>query len=252
MNGPEFQPFKLRACLVEPEINRISRNSECVPIPPKVMGLLVYLARRNTHVVSDMILEDLWGNVCVASASVYFHVSQLREALGDDSHHPTYIDTVAKCGYRLIAPVEFEDGMDNGSSVAVMAFVDLDPTGDQEYFADGISEELLNSLTRIKGLRVAARTSSFSLKKKDLGATEIGEALGVDYIVEGSVRREAARVRVTVQLIKTSDGFDVWSETYDRKRIDIFDIQKEICVAIVDALKIQLTREATNARSFPG
>jgi TolB-like protein/Tfp pilus assembly protein PilF len=125
-------------------------------------------------------------------------------------------------------------------SIAVLAFDDLSAEQDQAYFAEGVSEELLNVLARIDGLQVAARTSSFKFKDGDSDIGEIGRALGVDAVLEGSVRKSGDQLRITAQLIKTSDGFHLWSESYDRKIENIFAVQDEIATAIVDALKLEL------------
>ena len=131
-------------------------------------------------------------------------------------------------------------------SIAVLPFVDLSQAKDQEYFCDGMSEEILEALAKVDGLRVVARTSSFSFKGKSVNAREVGEKLNVANVLEGSLRREGDRVRVTAELINARSGFHLWTETYDRKLEDVFALQDEITRAIVDALKIKL------AVSLPG
>lgn len=122
-------------------------------------------------------------------------------------------------------------------SIAVLPFADLSPEGDQEYFADGIAEELLNTLTNCcRHLRVPARSSSFAFKGRDTDAREVGARLGVDALVEGSVRKAGDRVRVTAQLIDVRDGYHLWSETFDRELEDLFALQDEIAQSVVDAL----------------
>src|SRR5438876_4092623 len=125
-------------------------------------------------------------------------------------------------------------------SIAVLPFLDLSETKDQEYFCDGMSEEILEALATVEGLRVVARTSSFSFKGKSVNAREVGEKLSVANVVEGSLRREGNRVRVTAELINARSGFHLWTETYDRKLQGVFALQDEITRAIVDALKIKL------------
>jgi TolB-like protein/predicted TPR repeat methyltransferase len=133
------------------------------------------------------------------------------------------------------------------SSIAVLPFADMSPEGDQEYFSDGLSEELLNLLAKIPELRVAARTSAFSYKGKDIKIAQVGQELGVAHVLEGSVRTSGNRIRVTAQLIKSDDGFHLWSQTYDRTLDDVFAIQDEIAGAVVDALKVTLLGEAPHA-----
>jgi TolB-like protein/Tfp pilus assembly protein PilF len=129
---------------------------------------------------------------------------------------------------------------DPARSIAVLAFDDLSPEGDQAYFAEGISEELLNLLARSEGFRVAARTSSFKFKGSDADIGEIGRALNVETVLEGSVRKAGDQVRITAQLIDVDSGFHLWSDTYDRRLENIFSVQDEIASAIVRALQLEL------------
>jgi serine/threonine protein kinase len=128
-------------------------------------------------------------------------------------------------------------------SVAVLPFVDLSPQEDQAYFCDGLADELINRLSRIENLRVPARTSVFSFKGKELDIQEIGKKLDVETVLEGSVRKAGDKLRITVQLIKVDEGYPLWSEKYDRSMEDIFTLQDEISLAIVDNLKIKLLGE---------
>lgn len=129
------------------------------------------------------------------------------------------------------------------ASIAVLPFVNMSSDPEQEFFSDGISEELLNLLARIKQMRVTARTSSFQFKGQNLDMTKIGEILGVAHLLEGSVRKAGNKVRITAQLIETATGFHMWSQTYDRTLDDIFAIQDEISAAIVEALKEHILGE---------
>ena len=140
----------------------------------------------------------------------------------------------------------------NDQSIAVLPFVDMSPDKDQEYFSDGMSEELLNLLSKIQGLKVISRTSSFSFKGKNLDVRKIGGALGVAHILEGSVRKSGNTIRITAQLIEVMNGTHLWSETYDREMQDVFALQDEISKMIVDVLKITLTGKPANqvARGF--
>jgi eukaryotic-like serine/threonine-protein kinase len=124
--------------------------------------------------------------------------------------------------------------------IAVLPFTNMSADAENEYFCDGLAEELLNALSKIEDLRVAARTSAFSFKNKNIEVSEIGKTLNVKTILEGSVRKSGNRVRITVQLINAADGYHLWSERYDREMKDIFDIQDEITLSVIDALKIKL------------
>lgn len=146
----------------------------------------------------------------------------------------------AAAGQAAAEPAEPAVTAEPDRSIAVLPFVDMSPEKDQEYFSDGLSEELLNLLAKIPELRVAARTSAFSYKGTDVKIDQVGRELGVAHVLEGSVRTAGDRIRVTAQLIKADDGFHVWSETYDRTLDDVFAIQDEIAGAVVAALKLTL------------
>ncbi len=140
------------------------------------------------------------------------------------------------------------------ASIAVLPFADMSEEGDQEYFSDGLSEELLNALAKVKNMKVAGRTSSFKFKGQNENLQIIGDELNVSHILEGSVRKAGNRIRITAQLIKVGDGFHVWSETYDREitATNIFDIQEEISRTVLDELKVRLLpEEDKQLASFP-
>ncbi|MEP5567105.1 MAG: hypothetical protein ABJN62_04660 [Halioglobus sp.] len=141
-------------------------------------------------------------------------------------------------------PAEPPEAETAPKSIAVLPFVNMSNDPEQDYFSDGISEELLNALAKISELRVAARTSSFSFKGKNRPVPEIGRQLSVETVLEGSVRKSGQRLRITAQLINVADGYHLWSDTYDRDLTDIFEIQDEISAAIVDALRVHLDAPA--------
>ncbi len=143
-------------------------------------------------------------------------------------------------GVRLVDLAE-----DPRPSIAVLPFADMSPDGDQEYFSDGMTEEVLNVLAKITELRVAARTSAFAYKGRDMDLRVVGDALGVGYLVEGSVRKDGERLRITAQLIDVADGSHLWSESYNRTLDDVFAIQAEIAQAIASALRVPLGLDAT-------
>ena len=145
------------------------------------------------------------------------------------------------------APNVVDEPAPERSSIAVLPFVDLSPEGDQRYFGDGVAEEILNRLAAVPGLRVAARTSSFAFREGEVTVDSIGRALRVAYVLEGSVRKQGPRVRVTAQLVDASEAFHVWSRTFDRDLTDIFRIQDEIARAIADTLRLELTTMPSTA-----
>ena len=273
--------FRVDDWLVEPEFDRISRGDEQVTIRPRETDLLSYLASRAGQVVSaEEILEHVWAGVVVGSDAIYYSISQLRKALGDDPHEPRYLSTVPKRGYCLIAPVQYLDPQVETSlapsrrirsryalsimalvilsgiaityvvrdtsaigirhPIAVMPFVDLSPAGDQEWFAQGIVVELSNAMDNVEGLHVADRRSTEAVANRGLVIEEIGQLLGVKQILEGSVRQDRQNVRIAVQLVDTSTGVRLWSEIYERELSDIFAIQEDIADQVTNRLRLQV------------
>jgi TolB-like protein/Tfp pilus assembly protein PilF len=160
-----------------------------------------------------------------------FFVSPAREAAIIEATTQTVTEQVVS---------QQEESKESGKSVAVLPFVNMSEDSGNEYFADGLSEELLNMLVKIPELRVAARTSSFSFKDKDVTVSEIARELNVSHVLEGSVRKSGNKVRITAQLIKADDGFHLWSENYDRTLDDIFVVQDEIASEVTKALEVSL------------
>jgi len=266
---------------VSPTQNLLERDGQAVKLKPRTMDVLVYLADHAGEVVStDELISTVWRGRVVGDGTVYQSINQLRQALGDSTAKAGYIETIAKRGYRLVANVEsipenvelrqahrrtaiaaiavvvatvvlvvtsMLRNDDVPASIAVLPFADMSPNGDHEYFGDGIADELLNELVRLDGLRVAGRTSSFSFKESNEDLKVIGEALNVGTILEGSIRKDGGRVRVTAQLINASDGYHLWSETYDRELADIFVIQEEIATSVSGALGVRLGVGGVNA-----
>ncbi len=222
-----------------------------VPLPPKAIDvLLVLLTARGRIVDKDSALKAVWPDTFVEEDNLTQNVSLLRKALGEHSKEHRYIETLPKRGYRFVGEVrEFtrdrvETATPELNSIAVLPFLDLSPNRDQEYFSDGLTEEVINALTRLVGLKVVARTSTFQFKGKALDIREIGERLGVGMVLEGSVRQEGTRLRITAQLNQAANGYHVWSETYDRQMQDVFAIQEEISKAIAATLRIRLAAPA--------
>jgi TolB-like protein/tetratricopeptide (TPR) repeat protein len=143
-------------------------------------------------------------------------------------------------GARSAGEAESAPPVPTTPSVAVLAFADMSPGKDQEYFADGFAEEILNALAQVEGLKVSGRTSSFSFRGTNRKLAEIGRELGVGAVLEGSVRKAGDRIRITAHLVKTTDGFHVWSQTFDRDLSDVFAVQDEIARAVVEALRLKL------------
>jgi TolB-like protein/Tfp pilus assembly protein PilF len=172
----------------------------------------------------------------------YFAIDKVALDTDGDAAGTSTADNVARQQPADIQPVEADN------SIAVLPFVNMSSDAEQEYFSDGLAEELLNLLARIPELNVAARTSSFSFKDKDLPIPEIASQLNVAHVLEGSVRKHGNQLRITAQLIRADNGYHLWSETYDRQLDDVFQIQEDIAGAVVDALRITLLGEAPRIR----
>jgi len=177
-------------------------------------------------------------------------VKKLREALGDDVEKPRFVETLSKRGYRFIARVEkLQDGEGTAigpataatvDSIAVLPFTSMSTDPEDEFFADGITEEIINALAQIEQLHVVARTSAFSFKGKYIDVRAVGKRLNVRTILLGSVRRAGNELRITAQLVNAEDGYHLWSERYDREMREVFDVQDEIARSIADRLKVTL------------
>jgi TolB-like protein/Flp pilus assembly protein TadD len=180
----------------------------------------------------------------MAIALVYFAYDKLIFSTERDN---ALIETASQAvTEKLAAEVKSQEGADK--SIAVLPFVNMSDDASNEFFSEGISEELLNLLAKIPDLHVAARTSSFSLKGKDLQISEVGEILKVAHVLEGSVRKAGNQVRITAQLIKADDGYELWAETYDRSLDNIFVLQDEIAASVVKQLKVVLLGDAPTVR----
>lgn len=174
---------------------------------------------------------------------LYNAIKKLRESLDDSAEGPRFIETLSRRGYRFIAEVAKKDSVRSRSaqaSIAVLPFINMSADAENDFFTDGITEEIINVLSQIEGLHVAARTSSFFFKGKYADMRQIGEQLNVRTVLEGSVRRVGDGLRITAQLVNVPDGYHLWSERYDRKLNDVFAIQDEIARAIAERLKVTL------------
>ena len=191
--------------------------------------------------------EELRGRLWPSDSFVDFEhglnkaINKLREALGDSAEAPRFIETVPKRGYRFLQPMT---SAVPEASIAVLPFLNLTNDPENEVFADGICEELMFSLTQIRDLHVAARTSSFSFKGKPVDLRTVGQQLNVRTILEGSVRRSGDQLRVSAQLINVADGYHLWSRQYDRELRDLFAIQEEIARSIAESLEVTLDSES--------
>lgn len=242
--------FIIGSWQVEPVRNTISRGGDERHLENRLMQTLVFLAENNGQVVTrERFFDSVWKGLVVNEEALSRAISLLRTALDDNAHRPEFIQTIPGVGYRLIAEVTASNkkspkslpiAKSQGNSIAVLPFVNLSDDPGNEYFSEGISEEILNALAQVKSFHVVGRTSSFAFKDKNEDLRKIGKMLGVTHVLEGSVRKAGDQVRITAQLIKTDDGFHLWSETFDHKLEDVFAIQDQIAEAVTMKLKLAL------------
>jgi TolB-like protein len=209
------------------------------------MGVLLCLAQHPGETLSkEQLFQAVWPNVIVTDDVLKRCIAELRRAFGDDARNPHTIETISKRGYRLVASVSAlaaatappESAVTD--SIVVLPFANLSADPENEYFADGITEEIIDALTQIQGLHVVARSSAFSFKGKYIDLRVVGDQLKVRTVLEGSVRKADNRLRITAQLVSTADGYHIWSERYDCELKDVFAIQEKIAQAITQRLKL--------------
>jgi TolB-like protein len=223
-----------------------------VRLTPKALGLLSFLAERPGEVVTkDELFAAVWPETAVGDAALVTCIQELRKALRDDARQPRYIETLHRRGYRFIGkavqPAAKDHRLETPSlslpdrpSIAVLPFTNMSGDPDQDFFADGISEDLITGLARIRWLFVIARNSSFVYKQRAVDVKEVSRALGVQYVLEGSVRRADTRLRITAQLVDATTGIHHWAEKYDRSVGDIFAVQDEITRNVAGAIEPHL------------
>jgi TolB-like protein/Tfp pilus assembly protein PilF len=251
MGAPGTKVYEFDDFRVDAAKRVLLRRGEPVPLSPRVFDTLLYFVEHHGWVLEkDELMRGIWPDAFVEENNLNQNVSALRRALGESRGENRYIVTLPGHGYRFVAAVTAGDegagsppAVAAATTIAVLPFANMSADPENEYFCDGLAEELLNALAKVEGLKVVARTSAFSFKGRDASVGDIASALGVGAIVEGSVRRSGDRLRITVQLIDAADGFHLWSERYDREMKDIFDVQDEITLAVMDALKVKLLGE---------
>jgi TolB-like protein/DNA-binding winged helix-turn-helix (wHTH) protein len=277
MERPSSTTLRIGDWFVNPLSGEIARGDERVRLEARTMRLLLCLAEKPGEVVSiDDLLSQVWSGVVVTPDSVYQAVAALRRLLGDDAKQPAYIVTVPRLGYRLVAPVEPQvdappapsptsrsrtyavalaillavgaltyylmaprttAGPQAAQTIAVLPFLDLTDSMNEEPFADGMTEELIHKLSKVPGLRVPAPSATFFYKGKQLPVAEIAKALHVTYVLDGSVRKSGDTLRVAARLLRADDGYVVWSETYDRPLDDKLMVQDDIAGEVTSALR---------------
>jgi TolB-like protein len=242
----QFGPFRL-----DPAAGILYLGAEPSMLGQRAVVLLSRLLESAGAPVSkDVLVEAAWGGLAVADNNLTVQIAALRRVLAEAADAESWIETMPRRGYRYVGPAVFTDVPDapamaraesapilpENPSVAVLPFSNLSGDPEQEYFADGIVDDIITGLARIKWLFVIARNSTFTYKGRAVNVKQVGRELGVRYVLEGSVRKAGASVRVTGQMIDVSTGAHVWAERYDRSSDDIFALQDEIALSAVGAI----------------
>ena len=280
-NDGALESLQAGDLLFDPARRRVLRRGEVLGVTGLTLAFLRVLMDRSPGVVSyDELAKQVWGGRPVTPETIAQRAKLLRDALGDDAGNPRYVELVRGHGYRLVPAVTSVEstvepatrqrlpGLGAGivallalavaavlfslrqpppPSVAVLPFTDLSAAGDHSYFGDGLAEQLIDELTRLKGVRVASRTSSFRYRGSRADARAVGDALDVTTLLEGSVRRSGDTLRITAQLIDAEDGYHLWSDSFDRPMGDLLAVQDEIATAVAGVLGVSLGIRDANA-----
>jgi len=235
----------------------LHRGADVVSVAPQVFDLLDYLIRNRERVVSkDDLIKAIWNGRSVSDAALTTRLNAARTAIGDSGEEQRFIKTLPRKGFRFVGAVrEAQEpagaavadnqvelqkpdlALPDKPSIAVLPFENMSGDPEQEYFANGMVEEIITALSRFKSLFVIARHSSFTFKGNAVDIKEVGRRLGVRYVLEGSVRKASGKVRITGQLIDAVTGAHLWADRFERDLTDIFALQDEITLAVVSAVQ---------------
>lgn len=249
----------------------LRRGTALISVEPKVFDLLAYMVENRERVVSkDDLIEALWGGRIVSDSALTTRLNAARTAVADSGEEQRLIKTLPRKGLRFIGAVRQEQrsaaavatmaadmarqppSLPDKPSIAVLPFANMSGEPDQEYFADGMAEDIITALSRFRHLFVIARNSSFTYKKRAADIKQVGHDLGVRYVLEGSVRKAADRVRITGQLIDASTGAHLWADRFDGELEDIFDLQDDVTARVVNAIAPKMEQvEAARAKRKP-
>ena len=262
--------------VLDPERRELTRGSEAIAAGPQVFDLLLYLVQNREHVVSkDELLDVVWGGRIVSESTLTSHINAARKAIGDSGQEQRLIRTVARKGFRFVGDVREAStsggagssnaepatsdepaadalALPNRPSIAVLPFLNLSGDPEQDYFADGVVEDIITALSHIRWLFVIARNSSFTYKRRAVDVRQVSRELGVRYVLEGSLRRTANRVRITAQLIDATTGGHLSADRFDGDLDDIFELQDQVASSVVGAIARELERaEIERAKRKP-
>jgi TolB-like protein len=233
----------------------LRRGNELLSVEPQVFDMLQYLIHNRHRVVSkDDLLAAVWQGRSVSEATLSSRLNAARAALHDSGEKQRLVRTILRKGVRFVGAVREEPGAgvtaaieraeagfaQDRPSIAVLPFVNMSGDPEQEYFADGMVEDIITGLSRVKSFFVIARNSSFAYRGRAVDVKQVGRELGVRYVLEGSVRKAASRVRISGQLVDAETGRHLWAERYDRDLTDVFALQDEIAVSVVAAIEPNL------------
>jgi TolB-like protein len=254
---------------LDAERRELRRGGEPVALEPQVFDLLVYLIRNRGRVVSkDALIENVWEGRIVSESTVTTRLNAARRAVGDSGATQTVIRTIPRKGFRFVAEVREEGGLvtvvaaasepqptlalPDKPSIAVLPFQNMSGDPEQEYFVDGMVEEIITALSRIRWLFVLARHSSFAYKGQVINVREVGRELGVRYVLEGSVRKGGNRVRITGQLIDAITGAHLWADRFDGLIEDVFELQDKVASSVAGVIEPALqAAETTRSAGRP-
>jgi adenylate cyclase len=234
----------------------LHRGADVVSVAPQVFDLIDYLIRNRERVVSkDDLIKAIWNGRSVSDAALTTRLNAARTAIGDSGEEQRFIKTLPRKGFRFVGAVreakepvgaavadnqvelhKRDLALPDKPSIAVLPFENMSGDPGQEYFADGMVEEIITALSRFKWLFVIARNSCFTFKGKAADVKEVGRRLGVRYVLEGSVRKSAEKVRIAGQLIDAVTGAHIWADRFERDLTDVFALQDELTVAVVSAI----------------
>ncbi len=250
---------------VDTERLELKSSGETVSVQPQVFALIVYLIENRDRVVSkDDIIDNVWDGRIVSDGTLNARINAARRALDDNGEDQAVIKTFARRGFRLVANVRGEERLEDRKpktanhadkpSLAVLPFVNMGGNPDEEFLADGITEDLVTALAKLRGFFVTDRSTTFAYKNTSQDARSIASEVGVRYVLQGSVRSVGSRIRISVQLTESESSSQIWSERYDRDLTDIFAIQDEITENLVGCLAPELfaAEHARLRRRTPG
>jgi TolB-like protein len=230
---------------VDLEGRRLLKRGMPITLREQSFQVLAALMERPGEIVTrEELRQRLWSSDTFVDFEVALNsaVSRLRDALGDSANSPSVIETVPKRGYRFVVPIA------KRPAVAVMPFANQTADAKDDYFSDGLADELIRVLSRIDGLRVTARSVVFRFKGQPWDARHVGRELGVEAVLEGSVWRSGDRIRITVNLVGVKDGFNLWAQRFDGDVGDLFGIQDQVCTAVAEALHVRLAVQVREKR----